>query len=70
MTYMSELRRSTSDRMIGGVSGGLAHVLRVDSNLLRMVWVLLFLLDGIGGMLYAILWRVLPDDANPYSSFL
>lgn len=70
MTYISDLRRSTSDHMIGGVCGGLAHNFQINSDLVRVGWVLLFLLAGTGGLLYLLLWwRTLPDDAMEYSLF-
>lgn len=43
MTYISNLRRSTSDRMMGGVCGGLAHYFQLNSDLVRVGWVLLCL---------------------------
>lgn len=64
MTSTSELRRSTTDRMISGVCGGLARYFQIDSSLLRVGWVLLFLLAGTGGLIYLILWGILPDDTG------
>lgn len=70
MTSISNLRRSTSDRMMGGVCGGLADIFQINSDLVRVGWVLLFLCGGTGGVLYLLLWwRVLPDDAIQYSLF-
>ncbi|HEC63405.1 MAG TPA: PspC domain-containing protein, partial [Candidatus Acetothermia bacterium] len=40
------LRRSTEDRMLGGVCGGLAEFFEVDSNLVRLAFLLLALFTG------------------------
>lgn len=64
MTSTNELRRSTTDRIIGGVCGGLARFFQIDAGLLRVGWVLLFLLAGTGGLIYLVLWGILPDDTG------
>jgi phage shock protein C len=57
-------RRSTTNRMIGGVCGGLAQFFAIDASLLRAAWVLFFLLGGTGGLLYLALWGILPDETG------
>ncbi len=54
------LYRSQTEKMIGGVCGGLAEVLDVDPTIVRVVFVLLALLGGHGLLLYLILWIVMP----------
>ncbi|MBI1295240.1 PspC domain-containing protein [bacterium] len=55
------LKRSRTDRMWLGVSGGMAESLRLDANLLRLFWILFSLgTMGFGVLLYAILGAVLP----------
>jgi phage shock protein C len=48
------LRRSSTDRMLAGVCGGIGHSLRVDPLLVRIAWVLLsvLLLGVVGVVLY------------------
>lgn len=58
----TRLYRSQTDEMIGGVCGGLAQYLNLDSTLIRLFFILLALGDGIGVMLYFILWIVLPAE--------
>ena len=58
---MNRLRRSRSDRMIGGVCGGLARALRIDSSLVRLFFVLLAFGDGVGVLLYLLLWVLVPE---------
>lgn len=64
MTTTNELRRSTTDRIIGGVCGGLARFFQIDTGLLRVGWVLLFLLAGTGGLIYLVLWGILRDETG------
>ena len=52
--------RSTDDRYLGGVAGGLAEHLGVDAVLVRAAFVLAALVGGFGAVLYAALWMVLP----------
>jgi len=54
------LVRSSTDSKIAGVCGGLADYFDIDSMLIRLVWVVLFLCAGTGGLAYIILWIVLP----------
>lgn len=62
------LIRSRTDRMIGGVCGGLGNYFSVDPTLIRLAFVLLFVFGGSGFLLYLILWIVLPDEGRTYSS--
>ncbi|OFW58852.1 MAG: PspC domain-containing protein [Actinobacteria bacterium RBG_16_64_13] len=54
------LQRSRTEKMIGGVCGGLAEYFGVDPTVVRVLWVLITLLGGAGLLLYAILWIVMP----------
>ncbi|GAA3347283.1 PspC domain-containing protein [Amorphoplanes nipponensis] len=61
---MRRLRRSRSDRVIGGVCGGLGRYLGVDPVLLRIAAVALVLASGLGVLAYVIAWIAVPDDAG------
>jgi len=54
------LYRSRSDRMIGGVAGGLGHYFNVDPVWLRLAFVVLAM-SGAGVLAYVILWIVVPE---------
>ena len=54
------LQRSRTEKMIGGVCGGLADYFSVDPTVVRVLWVLLTLLGGAGILLYVILWVIMP----------
>lgn len=56
----TQLYRSRTDTMLGGVCGGLAQYLGVDSTLVRLIAVLLALSSGIGLVLYIVLWIIVP----------
>ncbi len=55
-----KLFRSETDKMIAGVCGGLGEYLGIDSTIVRLIFVFLFLLGGHGLLVYLILWIVMP----------
>ncbi|MBM7558395.1 PspC domain-containing protein [Marinitoga litoralis] len=57
-----ELYRSKTDKMLGGVCGGLAEYFNVSSTLVRLIWLALILIDGVGLIIYIIAWIVIPED--------
>lgn len=58
------LYKSRTDRMIAGVCGGLAEYFDVDPVLVRLLFVLLGFLTGIGFLIYPILWIVMPEQSS------
>jgi phage shock protein PspC (stress-responsive transcriptional regulator) len=58
------LTRSTNNRMIGGVCGGIAEYFNVDPTLVRLAFVLLAMFGGPGILLYIILWIVMPEAGS------
>ncbi|MCI0520011.1 MAG: PspC domain-containing protein [Chloroflexi bacterium] len=61
----AKLYRSRSDMMIGGVCGGLAQYLGVDSTLVRVFFLITALgSSGIGVMVYLLLWIILPVEGQ------
>jgi phage shock protein PspC (stress-responsive transcriptional regulator) len=55
--------RTASDRMIAGVCGGLALQFGVPTSVVRLAFVLMTLFaGGIGLVIYAVLWVVMPLD--------
>ena len=61
---MSETRltRSSSDRIVAGVCGGLADYLQIDSVFVRLAFLVLLFASGIGLPIYIILWIIMPDS--------
>jgi len=61
--------RSTSDRLLGGVSGGLGAAFGIDPVLFRIAFVVLTLVGGLGALAYLGAWLFIPaDDARPGQS--
>ena len=58
----SSLRRVRDDRWLGGVCGGLARMLGVESWVLRLAFTLLFMLWGTGLIFYILLWIFVPAE--------
>ena len=56
------LVRSSLDKKVAGVCGGLARYFDIDATLVRVVFVLLTLFSGGGLILYIILWLVMPQS--------
>ena len=50
-----------SDRIIGGVCSGLAEGLHVDTMWVRLVFVALVFAQGVGVVLYLVLWVIMPE---------
>lgn len=65
---MERLYRSESDRVIAGVCGGLAEYLRVDPLILRILFAVLAMVNGIGLMIYLVLWIIVPTAASQDAS--
>lgn len=57
---MTQLYRSRTDTMLGGVCGGLGPYLGVDPVLVRLFFVLLTLGGGAGVLIYLICWVIIP----------
>jgi phage shock protein PspC (stress-responsive transcriptional regulator) len=56
------LRRSTTDRWIGGVCGGIAPVLGLESWVCRLLMAVLTLFGGFGVIVYLLLWIFVPPQ--------
>ena len=56
------MTRSETDRVIGGVCGGLAVYLGVNANLVRLAFVLLAFASGMGLVLYVLLLFIMPRE--------
>jgi phage shock protein C len=56
------LSRSRENQMLGGVCAGLGKYLGIDATWVRIFFVLLAISNGLGGLVYLILWIVLPRE--------
>jgi len=57
-----KLYRSRSDRMLGGVCGGLANYLGVDVTIVRLIAVATILLPGPSIIAYLLAWIIMPEE--------
>jgi len=58
------LQLSASERMIGGVCGGLGEFFELDPILFRAAFLVLAFVGGAGIVLYLVLWLLLPGAAT------
>ena len=65
MNAINAFRRSTSDKWIGGVCGGLALATGLETWAWRLIAALLALAGGTGLVLYLLLWLLVPTDDQP-----
>jgi len=62
----SRLERSNTNRVIGGVCGGIAEYLAVDATLVRVVFVVTaFITAGLGVLFYIVLLILMPLPGRP-----
>ena len=62
-----KLYRSSREKMLGGVAGGLAEYFDVDPTIVRLIFVLTVLAGGAGFLAYIIMWVVVPQE--PYTQY-
>jgi phage shock protein PspC (stress-responsive transcriptional regulator) len=55
------LYRDPDHKIIGGVCGGLAAYFNMDPVIMRLIFAFLFLLNGLGLLIYIILWIAVPE---------
>ena len=61
------LTRSVVDRKLGGVCGGIAEYLDVDSTVVRVAWAVLSVVPGtlvLGAIAYLGAWLVMPEASD------
>ena len=56
------LTRSTTDRRIAGVCGGIANYLNIDPVVVRIIFLLALLCGTFGFWAYLIVWIAAPED--------
>jgi phage shock protein C len=61
-SFLQQLTRSRSDRLIGGVCGGLGRSTDLPSWAWRVIFCLTLLYFGAGLLIYILLWIFLPEE--------
>jgi phage shock protein C len=64
MDPSQKLYRSNDDRIFFGVCGGIAHYLSIDSSLIRIIFILLTVLGGVGAIIYIVLVVIVPTKGG------
>jgi phage shock protein PspC (stress-responsive transcriptional regulator) len=57
-----KLYRSRSNRVIGGVCGGLAQYLGIDPTVVRLIMALVTFVGGMSLLVYLIAWLIIPEE--------
>lgn len=63
-----KLFRSRKDKMLAGVCGGLGEFFGVDSNIIRVLFVLSALFGGAGIIIYIIIWLLVKENGKAKKS--
>lgn len=58
--YQRRLQRSADDRWLGGVLGGVAQTYNWNSALVRLLFIISFLLPGPQILIYLVAWFIMP----------
>jgi len=64
-SHAPRLLRSSSDRVVAGVAGGLGDYFEVDPVMFRIGFAISVLFGGIGILAYAMLALLIPIDGEP-----
>ena len=57
---IQQLKRSLTDRWLGGVAGGLSQATNIPTWAWRILFILAAFLHGLGILMYALLWIFVP----------
>jgi len=63
---MKKLYRSTVDRWIAGICGGIGEYFEIDPNIIRVIWIVITAITGFipGIVVYILLWIILPQHGE------
>lgn len=57
-----KLYRSRKDKKMAGVCGGIAAYFKIDSSIIRLIWVLAILCAGTGLLAYIACAFIIPEE--------
>jgi phage shock protein C len=63
-----KLYRSSNDKVLAGVCGGIGEYFVVDSVIIRLLWVVFTLMGGAGLIAYIIAAIIVPANPSGYSA--
>jgi len=56
-----KLYRSTEDKKVAGVCGGLGEYFDIDPTIVRLLWLVFFFALGTGLLAYIVAWIIVPQ---------
>lgn len=59
---LRRITRSRNERVVAGVAGGLGAFFNIDPMFVRLAFLVLAFINGIGGVLYLVLWLIVPNE--------
>lgn len=61
--HRKKLYRSSTNKILGGVCGGLAEYINVDTSVIRLIWTVVVVFTGIvpGVIVYSIALCIIPS---------
>lgn len=65
-----QLYRSTHNKIISGVCGGIAEYFEIDPIIIRLLWALITFTKGIGFIAYIICMIIIPENTSGYSEYV
>ncbi len=63
-----KLYRSRSKKVIAGIAGGLGDYIGVDPVIIRIILILITIINGIGILVYIIMWIVIQEEPSNISA--
>ncbi len=57
-----KLRKSSTNKMLAGVCGGLGETFGIDPTMIRLAWAVLTVFAGTGLLLYIVAALIIPAD--------
>jgi len=54
--------RSSKNKVIAGVCGGIGEYFEIDPTLVRIIWVVFTLCGGAGLLAYLLIWLFVPQN--------
>jgi phage shock protein C len=62
MTTYKQLFRSKKNKVFGGVCGGIGEFINIDPVIIRLIWLVLFFMFGVGLLVYLFSWLIIPSE--------
>lgn len=66
---VKRIYRSRSERMLGGVCGGLAKYINADVTIVRIIFFILLIFGGVSFLVYIVMWIIIPQEPMQLNYF-